>query len=391
MEASCGTLGYIAPEARRRVFGQSFRVWVGKCKDESWRDLSWLRWLFSRLFHVVMEPWNPCGLLQWAMLMLYQWCTAGVEQDLQLQMWFATWQHGSIRGCIQLIPYEDQLSSLAFFSCWRFWKLPRGKQVPIILDYVRVSCCLPSALKIATNGYPLFFVSRLSVTKGVGENHSNSVAVTMIQGDSSRQVNFDQLPYQSCFLQATMIVLLYHLDLVRSFLFSWIRWSVGVIVYILLSGCMPFAGSEQHQIVCIMSGMYDMEDEVGFFHFVVIGDFEVWCASLCDEGSPKNQRLGSSARSGKAFQAVPRTLCLDRSQMVDSHHVSWPSSSSLSSTKRASAPGFLYPTSVGYKREQWKSHHLDHQTGNPFSEDVPKIISESKKTTRQNSQQLCGF
>lgn len=38
-------------------------------------------------------------------------------------------------------------------------------------------------------------------------------------------------------------------------------WSVGVIVYILLSGCMPFAGSEQHQIVCIMSGMYDMEDE----------------------------------------------------------------------------------------------------------------------------------
>jgi hypothetical protein len=24
---------------------------------------------------------------------------------------------------------------------------------------------------------------------------------------------------------------------------------------------MPFAGSEQHQIVCIMSGMYDMEDE----------------------------------------------------------------------------------------------------------------------------------
>ncbi|CAE7414961.1 CPK3 [Symbiodinium microadriaticum] len=38
-------------------------------------------------------------------------------------------------------------------------------------------------------------------------------------------------------------------------------WSLGVIVYILLSGCMPFAGSEQHQIVCIMSGMYDMEDE----------------------------------------------------------------------------------------------------------------------------------
>ena len=36
---------------------------------------------------------------------------------------------------------------------------------------------------------------------------------------------------------------------------------MGVIVYILLSGCMPFAGSEQHQIVCIMSGMYDMEDE----------------------------------------------------------------------------------------------------------------------------------
>ncbi|CAK9063963.1 Calcium-dependent protein kinase 4 (PfCDPK4), partial [Durusdinium trenchii] len=38
-------------------------------------------------------------------------------------------------------------------------------------------------------------------------------------------------------------------------------WSLGVIVYILLSGCMPFAGSEYHQITCIMSGMYDMEDE----------------------------------------------------------------------------------------------------------------------------------
>ncbi|CAJ1343804.1 unnamed protein product [Effrenium voratum] len=38
-------------------------------------------------------------------------------------------------------------------------------------------------------------------------------------------------------------------------------WSLGVIVYILLSGCMPFAGSEYHQVVCIMSGMYDMDDE----------------------------------------------------------------------------------------------------------------------------------
>ena len=69
-----------------------------------------------------------------------------------------------------------------------------------------------------------------------------------------------------------MIALLYHLDMARNSLFSGIiRWSVGVIVYILLSGCMPFAGSEQHQIVCIMSGMYDMEDEVGsVFHFAVI-------------------------------------------------------------------------------------------------------------------------
>lgn len=337
-----------------------------------------------------MEPWNPCGLLQWAMLMLYQWCTAGVEQDLQLQMWFATWQHGSIRGCIQLIPYEDQLSSLAFCSFWRFWKLPRGKQVPIILDYVRVSCCLPSDLKIATNGYPLFFVSRLSVTKGVGENHSNSVAVTMIQGDSSRQVNFDQLPYKSCFLQATMIALLYHLDLARSFLFSWIRWSVGVIVYILLSGCMPFAGSEQHQIVCIMSGMYDMEDEVGFFHFVVIGDFEVWCASLCDEGSQKNQRLGSSARSGKAFQAVPRTLCLDRSQMVDSHHVSWPSSSSLSSTKRASAPGLPAPPPWDIKESNERVIILITRLETRFQKMFQKSFLEAK-TTRQNSQHLRGF
>lgn len=318
MEASCGTLGYIAPEARWVFLAKAFEFELGNAKM-NWRDLSWLRWLLSRLFHVVMEPWNPCGLLQWAMLMLYQWCTAGVEQDLQLQMWFATWQHGSIRGYIQLIPYEDQLSSLAFCSCWRFWKLPRGKQVPIILDYVRVSCCLPSALKIATNGYPLFFVSRLSVTKGVGENQSNSVAVTMIQGDSSRQVNFDQLPYQSCFSASNH-------DSV--FIPSWFGQKLLILLNKVECWCHRLhpslwlyalcwfgtASNRLHHVWDVRHGRWGW-----VFHFVVIGDdFEVWCASLCDEGSQKNQRLGSSARSGKAFQAVPRTLCLDRSQMVDS-------------------------------------------------------------------------
>lgn len=38
-------------------------------------------------------------------------------------------------------------------------------------------------------------------------------------------------------------------------------WSLGVCVFILLSGCMPFCGSEQHQMVSIMAGMYDMESE----------------------------------------------------------------------------------------------------------------------------------
>eukprot|EP00930_Biecheleria_cincta_P018207 TRINITY_DN14262_c0_g3_i1.p1 TRINITY_DN14262_c0_g3~~TRINITY_DN14262_c0_g3_i1.p1 ORF type:complete len:507 (+),score=97.66 TRINITY_DN14262_c0_g3_i1:93-1613(+) len=38
-------------------------------------------------------------------------------------------------------------------------------------------------------------------------------------------------------------------------------WSVGVCVFILLSGCMPFCGSEQHQMVSIMAGMYDMDSE----------------------------------------------------------------------------------------------------------------------------------
>lgn len=153
---------------------------------------------------------------------------------------------------------------------------------------------------------------------------------------------------------------------------------------------MPFAGSEQHQIVCIMSGMYDMEDEVGFFHFVVIGDFEVWCASLCDEGSQKNQRLGSSARSGKAFQAVPRTLCLDRSQMVDSHHVSWPSSSSLSSTKRASAPGLPAPPPWDIKESNERVIILITRLETRFQKMFQKSFLEAK-TTRQNSQHLRGF
>mmetsp|Transcript_63517 Transcript_63517/g.138337 ORF Transcript_63517/g.138337 Transcript_63517/m.138337 type:complete len:567 (-) Transcript_63517:29-1729(-) len=38
-------------------------------------------------------------------------------------------------------------------------------------------------------------------------------------------------------------------------------WSLGVCVFVLLSGYMPFDGSSAHQICLIKSGMYDMDDD----------------------------------------------------------------------------------------------------------------------------------
>merc|ERR1719203_1332496 len=36
-------------------------------------------------------------------------------------------------------------------------------------------------------------------------------------------------------------------------------WSLGVVVFILLAGYMPFDGSDSHQIVLIKSGLYNMQ------------------------------------------------------------------------------------------------------------------------------------
>ncbi|CAK9011332.1 unnamed protein product [Durusdinium trenchii] len=66
-------------------------------------------------------------------------------------------------------------------------------------------------------------------------------------------------------------------------------WSLGVIVYILLSGCMPFAGSEYHQITCIMSGMYDMEDEEWTCISRSAKDFVAWRPGA----SPQKGRSGA--------------------------------------------------------------------------------------------------
>lgn len=198
--------------------------------------------------------------------------------------------------------------------------------------------------------YPLFFVSRLLVTKGVGENHSSSVAVTMIQGDSSRQVNFDQLPCQSCFFASN------HDSVIIP---SWFGQKLLILLNKVECWCHRLHPSLWLYALCWFGTASNRLHHVGdvrhgrwgwVFHFVVIGDFEVWCASFCDEGFQINQRPGSSARSGKAFQAAPRTLCLDRSQMVHSHlcpanHASSspsPSSSSSSSSSRFLAFGRHY-------------------------------------------------
>lgn len=63
--------------------------------------------------------------------------------------------------------------------------------MPIILDYVRVSCCLPSDLKIATNGYPLFFVSRLSVTN-IDMWHTHHEVVDLDSMQKQRLISFQK-------------------------------------------------------------------------------------------------------------------------------------------------------------------------------------------------------
>ena len=79
MEASCGTLGYIAPEAcfffwnwRVGVFLPKLWSLSWRFKDESWRDLSWLRWEFSRL--VLMFSWNLGILMVFFNEQCSLWC-----------------------------------------------------------------------------------------------------------------------------------------------------------------------------------------------------------------------------------------------------------------------------------------------------------------------------